>query len=415
MMIHAAGAGSAAAAGRTFTSAAAARRLSVGAAVLAVLAASPVCASQLVVPAVGIPDSILGGATIGKPRTPSAAAYSNPAGLTLFRDKELSTSAALPIGHSSIDASVPAGYDSDRDFYGFGPEFGMAFDGPAGWHFAVASYGSVGSSFKSEADPEVGVPSDFYSELSIANFAVAAAHDVTDEISVGVSISALIGWTRLRYTSDIPYAYAAVGPGVQAIFGARYQATDALSFGVGVRPPGKLWAYGDMHKPGGDKQDVDLTIKMPTQIFVGANFDATPRLSLGVYGRWTDASTFGTSYFRFSDTPEGDVPLVPDANDEWRIAAGFSYAVTERIKVGFSAGYADAMVGDNGVSPLLIDSAEVKVGGGISYAFDSFTLDFMAGHDFGQERHIAAGEASIFPGEYEVSGQIVAIGFRTTL
>lgn len=382
---------------------------------VAALAASAASASQLVAPAVGLPDAALGGATVGEPRTPSAAAFSNPAGLTLFRDKQLSTSAALLISQSSVDASAPAGYASDRDGYGFGPEFGMDFDGPGKWHFGVASYGSVGSSFKSEADPSVGVNSDFFSELSIANFALVAARHVTDELSVGVSISALIGWTRARYTSDIPYNYSALGPGVQAIVGTRYEFSDDLSVGLGVRLPGKLWADGDMTKPDGHDQDVHLEIKMPAQIFVGANFDATRRLSLGIYGRWTDTSSFGESYFRFADTPQGDVPLVPDANDEWRIAGGFEYAVTERVKVGFSAGYADAMIGDQGVSPLMIDSQEVKVGGGISYAFDRFTLDFLAGHDFEGTRRIEPGEAVVFPGKYRLSGQILAIGFRMKL
>ncbi len=389
--------------------------LRVGATVVAVFAASSVFASQLVVPAVGMPDNMLGGATVGKPLTPSAAAFSNPAGLTLFHDKEISSSASLLIAHASMDASAPAGYEGDRDTYGFGPEFGMAFDGPGGWHFGIASYGSVGSSFKGQADPSVGVTSDFYSELSVANLALVAAHEVTDKLSVGVSVSALLGWTRLRYTSDIPYYYSLVGPGVQAIVGARYEVNDDLSVGVGVRLPGKLWAEGDMRKPDGENQNVSLGIKMPAQVFLGANFEATPRLSLGVYGRWTDTSSFGDSYFRFSDTPQGDVPLVPDANDEWRIGGGFLYALTERFKVAVSAGYADAVVGDRGVSPLLIDSAEVKVGAGVSYAFDSFTLDFLAGHDFGEVRHISSSEASIFPGRYRLSGQIVSIGFRMTL
>ncbi|MBI5506750.1 MAG: outer membrane protein transport protein, partial [Deltaproteobacteria bacterium] len=356
-----------------------------------------------------------GGATVGEPRTPSAAAFSNPAALTLFRDKEISASAALLLGHSSVDASSPAGYSSDRDSYGFGPEFGMAFDGPGKWHFGIASYGSVGSSFKSEADASVGVSSDFFSELSIANFALVAARHVTDKLSVGASVSALLGWTRARYTSDIPYYYSAVGPGVQAIVGTRYEVSDDLSLGLGVRLPGKLWAYGDMTKPDGHDQDVHLEVKMPAQIFVGANFDATRRLSIGLCGRWTDTSTFGESYFRFSDTPQGDVPLVPDANDEWRVAGGFEYAFTERITVGFSAGYADSIIGDEGVSPLMMDSQEVKVGGGISYAFDRFTLDFLAGHDFEGKRRIDAGEAVVFPGNYRISGQILAIGFRTAL
>jgi len=379
------------------------------------VAASSASASQLVTPAVAIPDAVLAGATVARPRTASSAAFSNPAGLTLFHDKEASSSLAMPIMHSSVEATAPEGYENERFGAGFAPEFGIAFDGPGGWHFGVATYGSVGSSFKSEAEPAVGVTSDFYSELSVANIAVIVARDLTDKLSVGASVSALVGWTRLRYTTDIPYAYALAGPGVQAIVGARYQATEALAFGLGVRLPGKVWADGDMHLPDGTGEDVDLEIDMPAQIFVGTNVAVTKSVSIDLYGRWTDTSSFGDSWFRFDKTPQGDMPLVPHANDEFRIGAGVEYAMTRRVTVGFGIGYADSIIGDKGMSPLLFDSAELKAGVGFSYAFDRFTIDMMVGNDFKGERHVKPEDALVFPGRYDLSGHVVAIGLRTTL
>lgn len=382
---------------------------------LIALAVAPAGASQLIVPFVSLPDAALGGATVANPRTPAGAAFSDPAALTRFEDRQMSASAAMPIMHSSVDADFPDGYDSRRFGTGFGPEFGLALDGPGGWHFGVASYGNVGLAFKSDAAPELGVTGDFYSELSVANVSFVAARNITDRLSIGASVAALVGWTRLRYTAGIPFYYTLGGPGVQAMLGARYQATDRVAFGIGVRPPGRVWADGDMDMPDGGSQDVDLELRMPSQIFVGTSMDVTRRVSVHVYGRWTDTSSFGKSLFRFEQTPQADAPVVPDANDEWRIGGGLECLITERVTLSFGVGFADSIVGDHGVSPLLIDSQEVMATAGFSYAFDRFTVDALFGNDFSSERNIDASEAMVFPGQYRISGHVVGIGIRMKL
>ena len=74
-------------------------------------------------------------------------------------------------------------------------------------------------------------------------------------------------------------------------------------------------------------------------------------------------------------------------------------------------GHANAIVGEKGVSPLVYDTEDTRVGVGFSLDFDCWSLDFMGGHAFHGSRKIAADEALILPGRYTVSGQIVMIGF----
>lgn len=381
--------------------------------------AQPALASQLFVPSIGTPDSAMNGATVGSPMTPSAAAFSNPAGLVGLEDGALSGSFGVPVGFSKVNASTPAGYDTNSEFVAFAPELGFSRETESGLRWGFSLYGSLGSTFNSNADPSVGVDHDFYSSLAISNLALMVAYPITDRLSIGASLSGMYGQSHLRYFQTVPFAFTVRGPGVQAIVGLRYLLTERISLGFSFRTPGMVWATGDSPSPLGGKQDVDLDLDMPAQIFLGLNADVTNRLRLGIAGRWTDASTFSDSIFRYEDTPQANIPFIGSASDEWRISVGADYSLTEAFNVTFGVGFADQVVPDRGVSPLLVDSDEWKITGGFAWAmpgmFRGWTLDATVGYSPTGVRDVADSEALIFPGRYTIGGQLYMIGFRTSL
>ncbi|MFN2425909.1 MAG: OmpP1/FadL family transporter [Candidatus Binatia bacterium] len=390
------------------------------AAIFAAMAATPsAIASQLLVPSIGVPDSAMSGATVATPRTPSAAAFSNPAGIVNLEAGSVSTSIGVPVGHSRLHTTTPPGYDTTSDFVAYSPEGGSVFETESGLRWGFALYGSLGSTFDSDADPSVGVVQDFKSSAAVSNVSLMAAYPITDRLSAGVALSVLYGELHLRYFQTTQFAYTVRGAGVQAIVGLRYRLTDNVALGLGFRTPGMIWADGDERVSPGNKQDVELNLDMPAQIFLGINADVTDRLHLGLSGRWTDASTFSDSNFRFEKTPEASIPYIRSASDEWRIAAGSDYKLTETLSVSTGISYADAIVPDTWVSPLLMDSDEWKFSAGASWIlpgnFSDWTLDFAVGHSPTGRRNVSDSEAAIFPGRYTISGQIYMIGLRTTL
>jgi long-subunit fatty acid transport protein len=319
-------------------------------------------------------------------------------------------------GHTDFDASAPPGYSNTDGFTGYLPEGSLVLGGPRDIRAALSLYGSLGAAFDTDAQPAVGVPVDFLSNFAIVNVGAAVAWKASDRVSFGVGLALLLGDFKLRYTTDIPYAFSVWGPGVQAIAGVRWQVSDAVALGLGLRSPGMVWADGDHRLPTGEKQDVELDLEQPAQLFVGLNADITDKLHLGLTGRWTDASRFSSSIFRFEQTPSADIPFIADANDEWRLGLGLRYAFTDHITARLSASYADEIVGDRSVSPLLMDTEDWKIGGGFSFAFTPDVIaDVTVGHSFEGDADVSPSEASIFPGEYRMSGQILMIGLRVSL
>jgi long-subunit fatty acid transport protein len=375
---------------------------------------SPVFASQLLAPCAGVPDSALNGATVATPLTPVAAAFSNPAGLTALEPGAMSFGLGVPVGHSRLHTTDPPDYDTTSDFVAFAPEGGAVFDTGTRVRIGFAVYGSLGASFDSDAEPAFGVEDDFLATQSISNLALMAAMPIGDRLSVGAALTGVYGQSHLRYDTFDHFAFTVRGPGVQAIFGLRYAFTDHLAVGLGARTPGMVWATGD-DAFGSGQQDVDLDLDLPAQVFVGVNADVTKTVSVGLAGRWTDASTFSDSIFRFEETPQADVAFIRSASDEWRIATGASWRALESVTLRGSFGYADAIVPDTFVSPLLIDSAEWKISAGLSWDIAGWSLDATIGHSPTEARNVSTSEAVIFPGRYVMGGQIYMIGVRTTL
>ena len=373
-------------------------------------------ASQIIAPSVGAPDTAMGGATVATTLTPTAAAFSNPAGIMSLEPGSMSAALGIPVGHSRVDATIPTGnYNTTSDFVAYAPEGGSVFSAGHGVRWGFAIYGSLGSVFDSDAEPSVMVEHDFLSAQSISNLALMAAMPIGKRLNVGAALAGIYGQSKLRYFQNDQFAYTVRGPGVQAIFGLRYSLTDHVALGASYRTPGMVWADGDDALGGGHKQDVNLDLELPSQIFLGINANVTDRLSAGLYGRWTDASRFSHSTFRFEDTPQADVDFIRSASDEWRIAAGVSYRVIDALTVRGGVGYADSIVPDTWVSPLLIDSNEWKISAGLSWEIRGWTLDCTLGHSPTGDREVSASEAVIFPGRYTMSGQIYMIGLRTTL
>jgi long-subunit fatty acid transport protein len=372
--------------------------------------ASPCTASQLLVTSTSARDIALSGSTVAEPRTPSAAMFSNPAGLVLFDDLTVDGTTAFSFANPRVDVSAPSTYDETSSVFVMSPAMGLAVPCKDSWRFGFSLYGTVGNKFDFGADPSAGVPDDFFSEAGVFTFGAGVAHRFGDRLSVGAAVKPLFGLLHNRYTlGGVRFKYRLNGPGIQGTLGLRWEPRPGLALGLGLRTPGRVWMDGTMPLLG-SSQDVDLELEMPMQVFFGVSKHFGERFIVSLAGRWTDSSSFGDSMIEFEETDAADAPFVPRAKDEWFVSLGLEYVCSELLTLRLGVGHANAIVGDKGVSPLVFDTQDTRVGVGFSLNLDPWSIDFMAGHAFRGSRDIDADEALILPGRYSIDGQVAMLG-----
>lgn len=367
-------------------------------------------ASGLLAPAIGPADDATAGTRIADPPTPSAAMFSNPAGLARFPTTTVSGSMGLGYGRMEVEASRPAGYEDTNDVFLGIPDFGLSVPWGERGHVGFGFYGTTGSTFEFEGDAARGLD-DFSSETILVAVPIGAAYRVTDALSVGAQVEPLFGQLRTHFSvPGLRFRYRVNGFGVQGAVGASLRPSERWAVGVSVRTPGMIWMDGSMPVPGVGRQDVGVDLEMPAQVFLGATWQATPGLALSGSVRFTDASSLGDSTIEYELTPQANVGFVPDGKDEWRFALGAEQALVDAWVLRGGVSYASRIVGSRGVSPLVFDGEDVKLTVGVGKEIGAFTIDAVAGWAFPFERRISPASALVLPGVYRGMGGILALG-----
>ena len=366
--------------------------------------------SQLLAPALGVADTSINGAAVAETLSATGAMFSNPAALVNFSQPRVETGLGLLLGHAEI--SSPAPYEEEHEPLGIMPSLGLALGGEGPAYWGLAMYGSVGVNNDFDGDPS------FFSEVSIMSLAPTFAYRVSEDLSVGASLTPLFGLVRVITTADPePFHYRLTGPGIQAMVGVSWKAGERSRLGIGLRTPGIIWLRGsDVAQSAGDaRQEVKLDLEMPAQVFVGLNHHASDRTMWAASLRWTDTSKFSGSTLRYELTPAGNMPFITDARDEWRLAVGMDHLIGERLRLRWGASYASSIIGNRGISPLNIDGEDIKLGGGLGWDFGDWLIDVMAGFSPEADRNIPAADALVFPGRYRTRGVITMLGLTRLL
>ena len=369
-------------------------------------------ASALLAPAVGVPDNALAGTAVALPPTPEGAMFQNPAGLGAFATTTYSGGFGLGFGKGCVDVPPPIGYDECNRPMPMVPSAGVSVPLGDRVRAGVGFFGSTGASFDYDEDPPL-IEHGFFSETAIASVPLVLAYRVRENLWVGAELTPLYGYLRNRIPLPEPpggelekVKYTLHGGGLQGMLGITWVASEFLALGFAVRTPGAVWLDGSTDFAG-EHRDVDLTIQMPTQVFFGITAHPTSRLEISAAVRWTDSSRFGDSDIEFAGL---ELPFVPDARDEWRTGLGASFRATDDLTLRGGVSYGTALVGSEGVSPLLFDSQDWKISAGASYALGAWTLHLTGGYQFEEERTIAPDEALLLPGRYSNTGGIVLLG-----
>jgi long-subunit fatty acid transport protein len=379
-------------------------------ALLVALPASPAWGSQLLAPAIGGLDSSTQGTRIADPPTPSAALFENPAGLAWFDTTTDGGGAAVSYGRQHVATSAPADYSDTNYSTALIPDFGFSVPYRRQWRFAAGNYGTTGSTFDFHGDPSLGI-GDYFSETVVIAFPLGVAYRLNDQVAVGAELQPLFGQLRTHFPAGgLDFNYKINGPGVQGMFGVAYRPSETWALGAALRTPGMIWMGGSMPVPNLGRQRVSCNAQVPAQLFLGATWDAIPRLILSGSVRFTNSSSLGESMIEYELTPQANSGFLPDGKDEWKFALGAEYRLLEHSKLLGGVSWANHIVGAQGVSPLVFDGDDTKLSLGASQEFGRWEVNAMVGYGVRSERHVSAANALILPGAYSMGGEIFFLG-----
>ena len=179
-------------------------------------------ASQLTLPAVGAADVGLSGNAVALPLNVTSALFHNPAQLSLLPNS--ATMGALGIRfHATYENNQ--GFDSRSRELPIAPAFGYVTDRFAPFQFGIGAFGALGFMFNHSAEPEHGVPNNYFTELLSISLAPAISYSLAPNLHLGAAVNQeklqqgdrfhsmsfeLVGGGKLRIPEDMPGRYAAV-------------------------------------------------------------------------------------------------------------------------------------------------------------------------------------------------------------
>lgn len=395
--------------------------LSVVAVVLVAASASVGDASDLLAATVGAADTGMAAADLASPRSPAGAQFANPAGLAGF---ETSISAGLGAawGTGRVRANVPDGYKKENSVVAMIPELAYVRRGNGPWSFAFGVQGTVGIRYDYGKKPSLDIDDDLFAEVSLAVAPISLAYRADDELWLGIQLMPAFGYFRSHfsipaYTPGFDAAFKPrfklTGPGVTAMAGVSWHASDRFSFALSARPPGKVWMDGSSVTPSGERQDTDLDLEIPAEASAGVTFRPADAWTLGYTVRWIDASAFGDSKVRFEETSAYDFAFIPDAGDEWRHAIGAEWRTSNTFALRIGVSHADHIVGNRGVTPLSYDGDDTRFYAGSAWKRGSWSIDLAAVYKVPDSRDVGPAAPVMLAGHYR-SGSAVLVLLAVT-
>lgn len=388
------------------------------AAVVVSALAAPVTASDLLTGTVGAADTGMAGADLASPRSPSGAQFANPAGLAGFEKSSLSGGVGAAWGTGRITATVPDGYDQRNSVVVGIPEFAVLKRGNGPWSFAVGMHGTVGTRYDYGASPKNDVDDSFFAEISIVAAPLSLSYRASERLWLGAQVMPLFGYFRSHfaipaYTPGFDPVFRPrfklTGPGLSAMAGVTWHATDYLSLAASARPQGRVWMDGSSIAPSGSRQDTDLVVKVPAEASVGVTLRPRGNVTLAYSARWIDASSLGKSDVKFEESSAFNFPFVPGAQDEWRHAVGVEWVVRDELALRAGASHADHMVENSGLSPLSYDGDDTRFYAGLGFRRERWNFDFAAVYKLPDTRRVSPDDALVFPGKYRTGDGVLVL------
>lgn len=344
----------------------------------------------------------MGGADVAVPSGCTAIA-GNPAQLATTCNRVISVGGSFLF--PDMEDTPAGGSTTDNEFQIFPvPFIGYAKRiGTTRWSAGIGVFaqGGMGVDFQNvqvmpTMDPTM--KDDLMSEVGFVRLSPTVAYNVTDKLTMGASLFA--GYASLKYD----FFPNTIGHTVKDLtsftfsgrFGLNYQINDQWSVGATYTSESSIdFEDGELTQNFGPMGKVKYRdVKMdgftwPQQVEVGAAYRATPKLLLAMDLSWINWSSAIKTVTVTASNPESSmvpdtmkIPFEMDWDDQYVIAIGAEYELTESFKVRAGYNYGNTPVTNVNLSPLFPALVEHHATAGFTYTWTNWDFDFAYEHAF---------------------------------
>jgi len=322
----------------------------------------------------------MGGAFVARADDGSAI-YFNPAGLAFQKGFNLMLGTTMimpsttftPTGGSSLSMTSQTFFPSNfYATYSAGDKwvFGLGFFTPYG----------LGTEWPDKWNPQ-GMYEAEKTNLQTYYINPTVAYKVSDKLSFGLGVSYIIANATLNQyllvPTGLPSPYPPYisplanldgnGNGVSVNFGALYKVNDKLSFGASYRTLAKIDLSGTESFSGAPSaiasQNGSVTLPMPSNFYLGAAYQVSPKLTLEGDFQWVGWSAYDQLQIKVGTTT---TTLVKKWDDGYLIRLGAEYALNDKFTL--RAGYINDISPQppSKTEPMLPDGDrnDISIGGG---------------------------------------------------
>lgn len=364
-------------------------------------------AAQLVFPAAGPEEGSLAGNAVALPLNPISALFHNPAQLTLLPHSV--TMGLLAVRYHPRYTN-PLGYDNTSRELPISPSFGYATNRWAPFHVGIGMYGALGFAYNFDAEPERGVPNNFFTELAVISLAPAVAYSLAPNLHLGFAINPSYGRLRLKTPSPVGRIDTDTrGPGIFSTVGLMYTPTSKLDLGIGYKTPGIILMRGNARVAGrGDDAKVDF--HLPQTLEFGAAYHVTERLTVTTQGRWTEYAAFEDTRLEFDHNTSLNRSAVDDARNRLRVGAGMLYELLPGLTLHTGFSWERWAIKASSLAPTLPSLTEYYLLNlGISIERGPWRFHLATGYAYAESRRVTADRNPFFAGRYSLQQAIFGV------
>jgi len=250
----------------------------------------------------------------------------------------------------------------------------------------------------------------FYSKMSLTQIAPVIAYQITESLTLGLSLKAGYGQLELSQPTLIAPTVVsrldskADGWGYSGQLGILWKATSWLKFGAMYQSKTKVALSGTSNLGPVGSNDFSTDFYFPSYYGVGAG--ATfGNLLIAFDIIQSDYGSTDKASIDYKTWPKSTLTLDWQNNTSYSLGAEYKLS-NWRLRGGL--GYQDAVVPDKTINPATPDMNGWTASGGVGYKTKNFGADLAYVHAWGLERAVESSTMGA-PGKYSASVDIISM------